>query len=82
MAFVRAMRVPITIVASPTEVLASPQYEARRYWVDDVDADLGPLRLPGTPFRLASGAFAPFRSAPRAGADTDDVLALITEASA
>jgi CoA:oxalate CoA-transferase len=78
----QAMRVPITIVASPTEVLASPQYEARRYWVDDVDADLGALRLPGTPFRLASGAFAPFRPAPRTGADTDAVLALIAEASA
>ncbi len=76
------MRVPITIVASPTEVLASPQYEARGYWVDDTDDERGPLRLPGTPFRLASGAFAAFRAAPRAGDDTDDVLALIAEASA
>jgi crotonobetainyl-CoA:carnitine CoA-transferase CaiB-like acyl-CoA transferase len=78
----QAMRVPITIVASPTDVLASPQYEARHYWVEDSDAELGSLRLPGTPFRLASGAFAPFRSVPRAGADTDDVLAPIVEASA
>jgi crotonobetainyl-CoA:carnitine CoA-transferase CaiB-like acyl-CoA transferase len=78
----QAMRVPITIVASPTEVLASPQYEARGYWADDEDAEFGPLRLPGTPFRLASGAFAPFRSAPRPGADTDAVLAPIAEATA
>jgi CoA:oxalate CoA-transferase len=74
--------VPVTIVASPTEVLASPHYEARQYWVDYDDPEFGPLRLPGTPFRLASGAFAPFRPAPRAGADTAAVLAPIAEANA
>jgi crotonobetainyl-CoA:carnitine CoA-transferase CaiB-like acyl-CoA transferase len=78
----QAMRVPITIVASPTEVLASPQYEARRYWIDYDDPDLGALRLPGMPFRLASGAFAPFRPAPRIGADSDAVLAPVAEATA
>jgi crotonobetainyl-CoA:carnitine CoA-transferase CaiB-like acyl-CoA transferase len=65
----QAMRCPVTIVASPTDVLASPQYEARNYWVDYDDAELGPLRLPGAPFQLASGAFAPFAPAPVTGAD-------------
>ncbi len=55
-------------------MLASPQYDARDYWVEVVDDELGALRLPGTPFRLASGAFAPFRAAPTAGADTEAVL--------
>jgi crotonobetainyl-CoA:carnitine CoA-transferase CaiB-like acyl-CoA transferase len=73
----QAMRVPITIVASPTEVLSSPQYEARRYWVETDDPELGHLRLPGTPFQLASGAFAPFRPAPSLGRDTADVLATV-----
>ena len=39
-------------------VLASAQYAARDYWVDDDDR-----AAPSTPFRLASGAFAPFRPA-------------------
>ena len=78
----QALRVPVAIVPSPAEVLRSPQYEARRYWIDVQDDELGPLRLPGTPFQLASGAFAPFRAAPRAGADTDAVRASPAEASA
>ncbi len=78
----QAMRVPVTIVASPTEVLASPQYEARGYWVDYDDADLGRLRLPKAPFRLASDAFAPFGPAHHLGADTDAVLGSIAEATA
>jgi crotonobetainyl-CoA:carnitine CoA-transferase CaiB-like acyl-CoA transferase len=73
----QATRVPVAIVASPTEVLASAQYEARQYWVDYDDDGLGPLRLPGTPFKLASGAFAPFRPAVAAGADTDELLSII-----
>jgi crotonobetainyl-CoA:carnitine CoA-transferase CaiB-like acyl-CoA transferase len=70
----QAIRAPIAIVPSPTEVLASPHYAARHYWVDYDDAELGPLRLPGTPFRLASGAFAPFTPAGVVGAGTDGVL--------
>jgi crotonobetainyl-CoA:carnitine CoA-transferase CaiB-like acyl-CoA transferase len=71
----QATRTPVTIVASPTEVLASPQYAARDYWLDVDDEELGALRLPSTPFQLASGAFAAFRPAHAPGADTDDVLA-------
>ena len=56
------IRCPITIVPGPTEVLASEQYAARDFWVDVDDPELGPLRLPGFPFVLASGAFAGFRS--------------------
>ncbi len=70
----QAMRVPIAIVPSPTEVLTSPQYAARGFWIDVDDDELGPLRLPSVPYRLASGALAPFRPAPRAGADTTHVL--------
>jgi crotonobetainyl-CoA:carnitine CoA-transferase CaiB-like acyl-CoA transferase len=68
------MRTPVTSVPAPSAVLASAQYAARGYWVDD-----GDVRLPSTPFRLASGAFAPFRPAHRPGADTADVLATLDE---
>jgi crotonobetainyl-CoA:carnitine CoA-transferase CaiB-like acyl-CoA transferase len=74
----QAIRVPVAIVPSPTEVLASPQYAARHYWVDIDDADLGPLRLPGHPFRLANGGFAPFAPARSFGADSDAVLPSVT----
>jgi CoA:oxalate CoA-transferase len=73
----QATRVPIAIVPSPSEVLASPQYAARDYWVDVDDGELGRLRLPGNPFRLAGGGFAPFASARPFGADTDAVLSSI-----
>jgi CoA:oxalate CoA-transferase len=73
----QAMRVPIAIVPSPSEVLASPQYAARDYWVDTDDAELGQLRLPGNPFRYANGGFAPFAPARSIGADTGSVLTSI-----
>lgn len=71
----QAMRVPVAIVPSPSEVLASAQYAARDYWVAVDDDELGALRLPSAPFKLASGALAPFRPAPRLGADSATVLA-------
>jgi crotonobetainyl-CoA:carnitine CoA-transferase CaiB-like acyl-CoA transferase len=70
----QAMRVPVAIVPAPSEVLASPQYAARDYWVESDDAELGHLRLPGNPFRYAEGGFAPFVPARSAGADSDAVL--------
>jgi formyl-CoA transferase len=75
----QAIRAPVAIVPSPTQVLASPQYEARHYWVDYDDSEFGPVRLPGTPFQLASDAFAPFTPAPALGADTDDIVAAAME---
>jgi CoA:oxalate CoA-transferase len=71
----QAMRVPIAIVPSPSEVLASAQYADRDYWVEVDDGELGHLRLPGNPFRVANGGFAEFAPARRFGADTDAVLA-------
>jgi hypothetical protein len=51
-------------------VLGSAQYEARGYWHEHLDELLGPLRLPGEPFRAAPGTFAPFVPAPRFGEAT------------
>jgi crotonobetainyl-CoA:carnitine CoA-transferase CaiB-like acyl-CoA transferase len=70
----QALRVPIAIIPAPSEVLRSPQYRARDYWIDDDDPELGPIRIPGHPFRLASGGFAPFRRAQPFGADTASIL--------
>jgi crotonobetainyl-CoA:carnitine CoA-transferase CaiB-like acyl-CoA transferase len=66
----QALRCAITIVPGPLAVLASEQYAARDYWVTDDDPERGPLRLPGVPFKLASGAVAPFRPATSTAADT------------
>ena len=73
----QAMRVPVAIVPSPSEVLASPQYRDRGFWIDVDDAGLGPLRLPGLPFRSARGLFAPFAPARAFDADGGDLLASI-----
>lgn len=78
----QATRVPVAIVPAPTEVLASAQYEARGYWIDVDDAVLGPLRLPGLPFRSARGLFAPFAPAPALDADGDELLAAVGVAGA
>jgi crotonobetainyl-CoA:carnitine CoA-transferase CaiB-like acyl-CoA transferase len=67
-------RVPLAIIPSPREVLASPQYAAREYWVDFVDPVLGQLRIPGRPYRASEGTFAPFRPAPALGAHTGEIL--------
>ncbi len=70
----QAMRVPIAVVPSPSQVLGSEQYAARGYWVDVDDPDLGPLRLPGNPFPFADGGFAPHRRAPRLGEHDAEIL--------
>ena len=62
----RRCAAPITIVPGPlSRAGIRAVRSARDYWVDDDDPELGPLRLPGVPFKLASGAFAPFRPATR-----------------
>jgi crotonobetainyl-CoA:carnitine CoA-transferase CaiB-like acyl-CoA transferase len=66
----QAMRVPVSIIPSPQQVLASAHYEARGYWHEHLDALLGPLRLPGNPFQAGPGTFAPFTPAPRYGGAT------------
>jgi crotonobetainyl-CoA:carnitine CoA-transferase CaiB-like acyl-CoA transferase len=73
----QSMRVPVAIVPSPTEVLASAQYASRGFWVDVDDPQLGALRLPGLPFRSARGLFARFAPAPAFDADGGEVLASV-----
>jgi crotonobetainyl-CoA:carnitine CoA-transferase CaiB-like acyl-CoA transferase len=70
----QAMRVPISIIPSPAEVLASPQYQSRDYWLTCEDPALGPLRRPGPPYRASEGTFAAYRPAPRVGQHTGELL--------
>jgi CoA:oxalate CoA-transferase len=70
----QAMRVPISIIPSPAEVLTSPQYQSRDYWRAHTDPRLGPLRLPGPPYKASRGTFAAFRPAPGVGQHTGEVL--------
>jgi crotonobetainyl-CoA:carnitine CoA-transferase CaiB-like acyl-CoA transferase len=70
----QAMRVPLSIIPSPAEVLESPQYRSRGYWLECEDPRLGSLRLPGPPYRASPGTFAAFRPAPTVGQHTGEVL--------
>jgi CoA:oxalate CoA-transferase len=70
----QAMRVPVSIIPAPAEVLASPQYESRGYWLEVKDPQLGPLRLPGPLYNASEGTFASFRPAPRVGQHSAEVL--------
>lgn len=70
----QAMRVPLSIIPSPAEVLASRQYRSRDYWLEGNDQRLGALRLPGPPYRASPGTFAAYRPAPHIGQHTGEVL--------
>jgi crotonobetainyl-CoA:carnitine CoA-transferase CaiB-like acyl-CoA transferase len=70
----QAMRVPIAIIPSPAQVLASAQYDARGYWLQAKHPRLGGLRLPGPPYQASAGTFAPYRPAPSLGQHSNQVL--------
>lgn len=50
----QARGVPVTPVTTIADLLADPHLEATRFWVDVDDPTLGPIRLPGPPWRLRS----------------------------
>jgi crotonobetainyl-CoA:carnitine CoA-transferase CaiB-like acyl-CoA transferase len=58
---------PVTPVYSPGEMLTADHFHQRGFWVHAVDPELGPLLLPGPPYRLAEGGWKLRRAAPRLG---------------
>ena len=58
---------PVAPVLEPAEVLTADHLHQRGFWRFAVDADLGPVVLPGEPYRLAEGGWELRRTAPRLG---------------
>jgi crotonobetainyl-CoA:carnitine CoA-transferase CaiB-like acyl-CoA transferase len=65
--------VPTAFIADMTDLLESPQYAAREFWVDLDHPDAGTLRYPGFPARMRGATWEP-RAAPRLGEHTDEIL--------
>src|SRR5439155_21963078 len=49
----------LTAVKSPEEYVEDPQVVARGFFEEMPHPELGPLRVPGRPFRLSAAAIAP-----------------------
>jgi crotonobetainyl-CoA:carnitine CoA-transferase CaiB-like acyl-CoA transferase len=58
---------PVLAVNAPTEVLTADHLHQRGFWVHAVDQELGPVLLPGAPYRLSEGGWTLRRTAPRLG---------------
>ncbi len=71
---VQAAGLPCSKVATPTEVLANPQLEARGYW-EEVIVDGGHGRMPGSPVRTAPTQTRPTQTRP--APSPEDLRAII-----
>ncbi|MDQ1430059.1 MAG: hypothetical protein QOF40_661 [Actinomycetota bacterium] len=60
---------PFAGVYSPAEVLEADHLHQRGFWVDCDDPTVGPVRLPGPPYRHAEGGWRLHRPAPPRPAD-------------
>jgi crotonobetainyl-CoA:carnitine CoA-transferase CaiB-like acyl-CoA transferase len=58
---------PVTMVHSPGELLKADHLHQRGFWVHAVDEELGPVLLPGAPYRFTEGGWSLRRTAPRLG---------------
>jgi crotonobetainyl-CoA:carnitine CoA-transferase CaiB-like acyl-CoA transferase len=65
--------VPTAFIADMDDLLESPQYAARGFWVEVDHQDAGTLRYPGFPAQLR-GVEWEHRPPPRLGEHTDEVL--------
>lgn len=70
-----AARVPCAPVLSPTEIVAHPHLEARRFFPSVSHPSRGAVRIPGSPFQLDGRPVGPSGPAPyRVGENTRSVL--------
>ncbi|SEO54727.1 CaiB/BaiF CoA-transferase family protein [Trujillonella endophytica] len=58
---------PVTPVHVPEEVLAADHLHQRGFWQHADDPELGPVLLPGAPYRFTEGGWRLRRPAPRVG---------------
>lgn len=56
---------PVCPVNEPAELLVADHLHQRGFWVHAVDQELGPILLPGAPYRLTEGGWKLRRTAPR-----------------
>lgn len=69
----QAARVPASYVASPEDLLKSPQYLSRNFIRPVEQPGLGSVSIPGLPFKWG-GSEVPERAAPLLGEHTTEVL--------
>ncbi|MEK7874183.1 MAG: CoA transferase [Chloroflexota bacterium] len=70
----QALHSPTGVYLTPDELLASPQYAARDFFVDITDPSGRAWRVPRGPCAFSETPFAVRRPAPRLGEHNDDVL--------
>jgi crotonobetainyl-CoA:carnitine CoA-transferase CaiB-like acyl-CoA transferase len=58
---------PVAPVNQPHELLTADHLHQRGFWVHTIDPELGPVLLPGAPYRLTEGGWKLRRPAPRPG---------------
>lgn len=68
----QAAQLPASYVATPADLLDSPQYRARGFLLEIDHAEAGRVTVPGSPFSW-EGALAPPRPAPRLGEHNAEV---------
>lgn len=72
----QSRRIPVSLIPSPDQVLASPQLAARSFWSTLAFDDQRVVQAPGAPYRFDGAAPSP-GPPPRPGADTVEVLATL-----
>ncbi len=70
----QSAHVPAAFLAGPQDLLESPQYEHRDFWVTIPHPDAGELKYPGFPAQL-TGVEPSWSPAPRLGEHADQILA-------
>jgi crotonobetainyl-CoA:carnitine CoA-transferase CaiB-like acyl-CoA transferase len=58
---------PVLSFNEPVELLTADHLHQRGFWVHVVDEEVGPILLPGPPYRLAEGGWKLRRTSPRLG---------------
>lgn len=66
--------IPICPIPTLAQVLEWEQLRARRFFETIDDPELGPIRIPGNPFRLGAHRPVPTSAAPRLGEHNDEIL--------
>ena len=72
-ALCQAKRVPVGPVATPKDVVESPQFNERGFFVEVDHPETGCIKFPGRPFVMSATPFCP-SAPPLLGADTKETL--------
>lgn len=75
----QALGITLVPVNTPSEVVASPQYQHRKYFVDVTHPVLGTVKYPSVPYRMSETPARVVTSAPLLGKDSEEVLSQLSE---